>query len=168
MVLCPCAYSRSGHRCGDEFRIETVDGTTFQGKLRLNNGDSLVLQYWGPSQLHTIALSDVKSAFRVKRSSGTGLFLGLIAGTGIGIAVATAVEKGCKSDEFLGCLGDIDRQIAQGVAITLSCGIIGAVIGAILGRTIQRLGEVQLEALPMCISPSDDTIPFKVSFAINF
>jgi len=39
MTLCPSAHSRSGFHCGKEFRIETQDGITFQGRLLLNNGN---------------------------------------------------------------------------------------------------------------------------------
>jgi hypothetical protein len=42
------------------------------------------------------------------------------------------------------------------------------VVGAILGHHEQRLDEVQLDALPMCISLSHDACSFRVSFAIDF
>ena len=169
LTLCHCAYSRSDLRCGDEFRIETQDGTTFQGKLLSNNGNLLALRH-GASGLHTIALEDVASAFRVKRRTGTGILIGSVFGTAVGLVAAKAVNDNweCKKKEAFGCLGEIDDRIATFVLITLAGGIVGGSVGGIIGHSTQRLGPVQLEALPMCISPSGNIVPIKINLAVNF
>jgi len=45
---------------------------------------------------------------------------------------------------------------------------LGGVVGGIFGHNTQRLSPVQLEALPLCLSPSGDIIPVKMNLAINF
>ncbi len=163
LSLCPRAHSQSGLRCGDEFRIETQDGTMFQGDLRWNDGDFLVL--WNAtSGSHTIWLSDVRSVFLVKRNTAMGIFIGSVAGIGLGLATVWAVN----SNREQGDLGEIGSRIAEGVAITFVGGVVGCLVGEHLGQSSQRLREVQLEALPTCFSPSRDMIPLRVKFAFNF
>jgi len=87
MTLCPSAHSRSGFHCGKEFRIETQDGITFQGRLLLNNGNVLALRH-GTSGLRIIALGDAANAFRVKRRTGTGILIGTLVGTGAAFILA--------------------------------------------------------------------------------
>ncbi len=168
LTLCPYAYSRSGLRCGDEFRIETQDGTTFQGKLLSNNGNLLALRH-GASGLHTIALGDVASAFRVKRRTGTGILIGSVFGTGVGLIIAKVVDHNREHKKgLLEIPGEIEETIATFVLITLAGGIVGGSVGGIIGHSTQRLGPVQLEALPMCTSPSGNIVPIKINLAVNF
>lgn len=163
LTLCPYAHSRSGLQRGDEFRIETHDGTVFQGELQRNDGHFLTL-WSGASGLHTIALDDVKTVFRVKRLTVMGGLLGSVAGMGLGVAVVAMVN----SNREPGGLGEIDERIAEGVAITILGGIAGGIIGGHIGRGTQSLREVQLEAMPICFSPSGDTFPIKMNFVFNF
>ncbi len=167
-TLCPCAYSQSDLRCGDEFRIETQDGTIFQGNLLSNDGNLLALRH-GRSGLHTIALVDVASAFRVKRRTGTGMLIGSVFGAGLGFLAAkqwcrSGGEKQCPPGTWF-CM---DVPIAEIVAIIFSGTLAGGILGGIIGQSIQRLGEVQLEALPMCASPTGNTAPIKIYFAVDF
>jgi hypothetical protein len=163
LTLCPCAYSQSDLQRGDEFRIETHGGTILQGELQRNDGHLLSL--WSDtSGRHTIALSAVKTVFRVKRYTVMGGCLGSVAGIGLGMAVVAVVNSNRESEG----LGTIGSEVGQAVGITIIGGIIGGIVGVGIGRRTQRLDEVPLEALPLCFSPSGDTFPIKVSFVINF
>jgi hypothetical protein len=171
LILCPCAYSQYGHKCGDEFRIVTNNGTKLQGKLHLNDGDSLVLRYGGEFDLHRIARSDVSTAFHVKRNWDSGLLFGLVVGTGLGYWYSGVKykEKECESDEFLGCLDlDFTSEVIERGSIILFCGITGAAIGAIVVNKYPKLTEVPIEKLPICITPSADMNSVRVNFTINF
>jgi len=168
LALCHCAYSRSDLRCGDEFRIETQGGTTFQGKLLSNDGNLLALRH-GASGLHTIALGDVVSAFRVKRRTGTGILIGSVVGTGVGLIIAKVVDHNREHKKgLLEIPAEMGETLATFMLITLAGGIVGGSVGGIIGHSTQRLGPVQLEALPMCFSPSGDIVPIKVNLTINF
>jgi hypothetical protein len=163
LTLCPYAHSRSDLQRGDEFRIETHDGSMFQGELQRNDGH--LLSFWSDtSGPRRIALSDVKTVFRVKRYTLMGGCLGSLAGMGLGIAVVAVVN----SNRETGNLSDIGDRIAEGVAITIIGGLAGGMVGGHIGRRTQRLDEVPLEALPICFSPSGDTFPIRVNFVINF
>lgn len=175
LTLCPYAHSQKRHRqraeirfearCGDEFRIETQDGTTFQGKLLSNNGNLLTLRH-GASGLHTIALGDVTSAFRVKRRTGSGILLGSVLGASVG-SVAAKIwydkENKKKSNGF-----NFFIPIAEIAAMVIGGTLVGGIVGSIIGHRTQKLGPVQLEALPMCASASGDIVPIKINLAINF
>jgi len=170
LTLCPYAHSQKRHRqraeirfearCGDEFRIETQDGTTFQGRLLSNNGNLLTLRH-GASGLHTIALGDVTSAFRVKRRTVFGAVSGFAIGTGVGIFVAIKWDEKQTHERFEFHIGEIAAIIIGGT-------LVGGIVGGIIGHRTQKLGPVQLEALPMCASASGDIVPIKINLAINF
>lgn len=170
LTLCPYAHSQKRHRqraeirfearCGDEFRIETQDGTTFQGKLLSNNGNLLTLRH-GASGLHTIALEDMTSAFRVKRRTVFGAVSGFAIGTGVGIFVAIKWDEK-QAHEWL------EFHIGEIAAIIIAGTLVGGIVGGIIGHRTQKLGPVQLEALPMCASASGDIVPIKINLAINF
>ncbi len=170
LTLCPYAHSQKRHRqraeirfearCGDEFRIETQDGTTFQGRLLSNNGNLLTLRH-GASGLHTIALGDVTSAVRVKRHTVFGAVSGFAIGTGVGIFVAKKWDEK-QAHKWL------EFHIGEIAAIIIGGALVGGIVGGIIGHRTQKLGPVQLEALPMCASASGDIVPIKINLAINF
>lgn len=158
ITLCPSAHSQSSFKCGKEFRIETQDGITFQGKLLANDGNLLALRH-KTSGLHTIELGDVASAYSVKRRTGTGILIGSLVGIGVGFMVGLEIDQ----------YGNYQMLPPANFMLQMvSLGIFGGFMGGIIGHSIQRLGPVQLEALPICLSPSGDIIPLKVNFAINF
>jgi hypothetical protein len=174
LTLCPDAYcgrprrrsveSWTEARCGAELRVETINGATFQGDLLSKSGNSLVLRQGG-SGLQTIPLGDVTRVFHVKRTTGTGILIGSVVGTGIGCLAAKVwydTEKKRHADEWLWIPAvEIGAIVAVGT-------LVGGVLGGIIGHNAQSLGPVQLETLPTCTSPSGDIIPIKVSFAISF
>jgi hypothetical protein len=152
LTLCHCAAYRSGLRCGDEFRIETHEGEVFQGRLRVNDGDSLTLGYAARRSLlmrsvgpHTIALSDVASVSRVERHTNTGALMGLAAGALIGYYLgSTAPEREC---------GWLRCRVPNEVPTTIGGAIVGGVVGGFVGHRARGLYEIHLEALPRCRAP---------------
>ena len=170
MSLCPNASGQSDLLCGNEYRIETKDGATFQGTLLSNNGNLLALGP-GASGLHTVALADVANVFRVERRAGQGAQTGAILGTVLGCAVALAWYR--HRDEEICTLDgrrcvDADRQRAEFVAIAMAGTCAGALVGYIIGHSTQRLDAVKLEALPMCATSSGDLPPIRISFVVYF
>ena len=173
LTLCPYAHSQRRHRqraeirfearCGDEFRIETQDGTTFQGRLLSNNGNLLTLRH-GASGLHTIALEDVTSAFRVKRRTGSGILLGSVLGASVGgVAAKIWYDKEKKKEQRW-----LWIPIAEIAGMIIGGTLVGGIVGGIIGHSTQKLGPVQLEALPMCASASGGLVPIKINLSINF
>jgi hypothetical protein len=172
-ISCPYTYAGSEPHCGDEIQIETLKGTSLRGKLWHNDGNLLILR----SDIYlksfivsdTLVMSDVAKVFEIKRKTGTGAIIGLIAGTalgaGVGYAVSSNIER--EEDDWFG-FGQMERQIETGVAITVAGSVVGLAIGAIIGERMQTLKEVEPMALPICFSPSVDGIPMKLAFSINF
>ncbi len=177
LTLCPSPHSRRPLQrgtevrfdggCGDEFRIETQDGTTFQGRLLSNDGSLLVMRH-GASGLGTIALGDVTSVLRVKRATGTGFLIGSIVGAGVGCVAAAVWYESEKPRHVDRPFGYVWAPVGEIVAIIVSATVVGGVVGGIIGHSSQRLGPVQLEALPMCLSPFGDITPIKLSLTVDF
>jgi hypothetical protein len=172
-ILCPCAYGGGDPKCGDELQIETRNGTSMRGKLWLNDGYHLILR----SDIHlksfavsdTVLLSDVAEVFEIKRKTGTGAILGLVAGTalgaGVGYAVSSNIER--EEDDLFG-FDTMERQFETVVAITVVGSVVGLAIGAMIGNSAQTLKEVEPLAIPICFSPSTVRIPLRLSIIYNF
>lgn len=170
LSLCNSTYGRSDLKCGDEIRIEMQDGMLIQGKLRMNQNGLLRLSNGHKSSaLRPIALSEVKTIYRIRRATTEGTVFLMLAGTAAGflIAMRTQADDNQTGNGWLEGLGEIDERIFAGIFITVGGAIIGAVVGYLIGYNIQRLREVQLEAVPQCFSASGDKFLLKVNFAIG-
>ena len=155
-------------RCGQEYKIETRDGVMLQGRLQPSLNDSLTLSVSGLGS-HTIAISDVTSAYHVRRRTGEGTVAGVLFGTLTGFAVAMMVNSADEpGDEWLAELGEIEERITRGVMITVAGAFIGGVIGHSLGHRSQMLGPVELGASPLCLTPCGSMSPLEIRLAVNF
>jgi hypothetical protein len=54
------------------------------------------------------------------------------------------------------------------VAFVIGGTFVGCVLGAIVGGASQKIGPVEVEALPMCTSSSGDKSPLQIQFSIGF
>jgi hypothetical protein len=160
------ACSRDHLKCGDEVRIKTQDGNEFQGKLGLAQGDSLGLQ-WGdrknPHRVQSIALSDVQTAYRLKRQTVTGLAVGALLGTVGGALVGGAIGSSQQSS------GPMDFSGLEFFIGGVAGGFfLGTVFGGIIGYNSPTLDQVKLDVVPACNASSKDMFPVKLKLAANF
>ena len=150
------AYCESKFKCGKEYRFITKDGIEYQGNLLKNDSDSLTLR-----KGTTIALSNVESAYRVKRHAVFGAVLGSAIGTGVGIFVAKKWDEK-QTHEWL------EFHIGEIAAIIISGTVIGCITGGIIGHYTPSHYKFKLEMLPLCSSPSGDIMPVKLNLTYNF
>jgi hypothetical protein len=174
LALGPLAYCKSELGCGDVFRIETREGSIFQGKLKYNNGDSLSISgmsflkansalSYGARGSYTIAVTDVTKLYRGKRKTWKGTLIGAAVGTAVGYVVEL-VDIVQNPDWLFGS----EKNAQPNGQIIYGGIIIGAVIGGIIGHNSFWFNRVQLEMLPICLSSSDDLQTMKVNLTINF
>jgi len=82
-----CLHSQSGLQNVDEVRIKTKDRTMLHGELQMNNKGFLAS--WSDRvRLHAFAVSDLETDNRIKRSTRSGVLIGVVPGTGLGIVIA--------------------------------------------------------------------------------
>jgi len=156
-------YGGNNLHCGDEFRIETREGTTFQGKLLKNMGHSLVFRnYFDTLELSIIPLEDVTTIYHIKSMSRKCAMIGILSGGVAGFAVAVSKEYPSETGLFMS-----GTELWDGIGITLCGAVIGGVIGGIIGRKIVRCREIQLEALPMCRTKSGVKSFIRIIIAIG-
>jgi hypothetical protein len=160
LTLYSGAHGRNDLRCGDEVRIETRDGSTFHGKLRLNYGHSLGVRSRPGLKTEIIPVDDVKTAYRIRRWTKEGAWIGMLGGTAAGLAIARANCQGGRLEEFGG-------NILKAAAIIVSGAAIGSGIGGFIGHKIVKTHEVQIDGLSICITPSRDKILLKISLGIG-
>ncbi|UCC43370.1 MAG: hypothetical protein JSU65_09500 [Candidatus Zixiibacteriota bacterium] len=163
LTFCPNAQSRNTLRCGDEVRLVTQTGYEHQGKLITFSGDSLTLQC-REDITRTVARTDLATVHRIKRATAMGIITGVFGGALIGFTGAALVAGGASG-------GGGGASMESGIAIAAAGigggAVLGGIIGGILGHKSQRLGEVQLEGMPVCI-PLGKIEPVGVTLAVNF
>jgi hypothetical protein len=160
LSLCNSAYSRNTIRRGDEVLVKTQDGTAYQGKLRRYSSQFLVLHNRYGNNADVIPREDITTVYRIRRHTGTGILIGLLAGTVAGFLYANDT-----ADKRLEVMSD---EIERGVVITIGAATIGGIVGGILGYNSKKLHRVQIETIPLCFVPSGDNLLIKVNFAIGF
>ncbi|UCC43369.1 MAG: hypothetical protein JSU65_09495 [Candidatus Zixiibacteriota bacterium] len=170
LTFCPSVHSRNDLRCGDEVRLVSQTGEVLQGRLTNAADDSLAVKIWhGKFGFRTVPRNDIAGLYRVKRRTFEGIVVGTLLGAGVGVIAAKAYYKQWKDhhpdrwrpDAWFGPFIEMGSMIVGGT-------IIGAVVGGMIGHHTQRLGEVQLEATPMCISTRGEVEPLGVTLAISF
>ncbi|MCH7879138.1 MAG: hypothetical protein IH914_07485 [candidate division Zixibacteria bacterium] len=150
------AYCESKFKCGKEYRFITNDGIEYQGHLLKNDSDSLTLR-----KGTTIALSNVESAYRVKRHTVFGAVFGFAIGTGVGIFVAKKWDEKQTHEPFEFHIGEITSIIIGGA-------VIGCLTGGIIGHHTPSHYKFKLEMLTLCSSPYGDIMPVKLNLTYNF
>jgi hypothetical protein len=119
--------------------------------------DTLVVDHHGqavPLPLAAVTRLDVSRG--QKSRSGTGALIGLVGGAALSIGIATALHPGgTRPCPNLGCLGDIQEEAAEGLAIVVVGALAGAGIGAAIGSAIkvEQWRYVPLDKVRLALSP---------------
>ncbi|UCC43371.1 MAG: hypothetical protein JSU65_09505 [Candidatus Zixiibacteriota bacterium] len=165
LTLCPSVHSRNDLRCGDEVRLVSQTGEVLQGRLTNAAADSLEVKVWrGKPEFRTVQFNDIANLYRVKRKTGPGIVSGVVVGTLIGALAAAVICSAEAEPDGFEAIGRACRTLAM----TGGGALLGGVMGGIIGHNTQTLGEVQLEATPMCMSTMGEIEPVGVTFAVNF
>jgi hypothetical protein len=166
--------------CGDELRVvrraplsdlSPLGETVIYGKLLSNENGILTLDYDEGMEVLVIGQQEIIEISSLRRHTTEGAVFGVLLGGAIGVVAARSANSNsdCENDGIMfSCLGEINSQIATGVALVGGGMIFGGIIGGALGNSSVSYKRIEFEAVPLCYTGSGDLLPFKMNLSINF
>jgi len=165
LPLCGQKEASEYRLSANEILLKLQSGSVVAGKLISNDGKSLSIRS-DRFGVQKVPLSDVESAYRGHKKSGSGLVVGSLLGAGAGVAIGIAVNSGNRKH------GVSQSGNSEQISTILIAGASGTVVGGLLGYLIKgsshRLRETKVEALPLSISPSGNLIPLEIRLSMSF